>query len=134
MPVVPKQSKRKMNPSGKRECKKGRCLVSDSEVKPDVPISFTEETVAVPETEPELVFPDELPSQPDFQPIENEPQHLPIDESCCPSFDSIILETVKEEVEEVSVRVLSECKTKVWNAVTKRWLKLDGKKARQLGL
>lgn len=130
MSVVSKKSKRKMNPSGRRECKKGPCLdeMKCDDVCETTPITFQEEP------QPALIFPDELPSQPDFQPIENEPQHLPIDESCCPSFDSIILETVKEEVVPVLARIVSECGTKVFNHATKRWVKMGSKVALKNGL
>ena len=131
MPVVPsKQSKRTSKTSGKRECKKGRCLIDEKcedvcESTP--PISFPEEPL-------ELVYPDELPSQPDFQPVENEPQPLPTEAA----FPSIILENLAEDIIEevvpVLARVVSECGTKVFNQVTRRWVKIGGKAAAKAGL
>ena len=114
MSVVPKASKKVSVRSGKR----GRCLVDD---KCDVvcvpPISFCEEEEAV----APLEVPVEIPVVPD-------------ESSCVVPVLESILEEVVPVLEDVAVRVLSECKTKIWNAATKRWLKLDGKKAKQLGL
>lgn len=133
MSVVPKASKKVSVRSGKRE-KGGRCLIDDKcEVKCNPPIVISDEIA--------IVYPDELPPleeqavAPIEVPVAPVEVHVVPDESSCVS---TVLEAVLEEVvpvlEDVAVRVLSECKTKVWNAVTKRWLKLDGKKARQLGL
>jgi hypothetical protein len=123
MSVVPKQAKKMSVRSGKREPKaKGRCLVDDKcDVVCEPPISFCEEEEEQPASVEVPVVPVEVPVVPD--------------ESSCvaPVLESIVEEFV-EVAEDVAVRVLSECKTKVWNAVTKRWLKLDGKKAKQLGL
>lgn len=123
MSVVPKASKKVSVRSGKRE--KGRCLVDDKcEVVSVPPISFCEEEEAVAPIEV-IEAPVEVPVVPD--------------ESSCvaPVLESILEEVapvLEDVLEDVAVRVLSECKTKVWNAATKRWLKLDGKKAKQLGL
>ena len=159
MSVVPsKKSKRVVKKSAKREVEEFKeqlpellndvvDIGDDSEkvtkkkrVKKVKECLINTDNITFPETEadelPEFVYPDELPSQPDFQPVENEPQPLPVDESaCCPSavFESVV-EDVAPVLEDIAIRVLSECKTKVWNAVTKRWIKLDGKKAKQLGL
>ena len=107
MSVVPKASKKVSVRSGKR----GRCLVDDKcEVVCVPPIVITDEVA--------IVYPEES--------------------SCVvPVLESILEEVapvLEAVLEDVAVRVLSECKTKVWNAATKRWLKLDGKKAKQLGL
>ena len=110
MSVVPKASKKVSVRSGKR----GRCLIDDKcEVVSVPPISFCEEE--------EAVAPVEAPVVPD-------------ESSCVVPVLESILEEVAPVLEDVAVRVLSECKTKIWNAATKRWLKLDGKKAKQLGL
>jgi hypothetical protein len=123
MSVVPKQSKRVSVRSGKRE-QKGRCLVDDKcDVVCEPPISFPEE---------EQPAPVEVPVEVPVIPV------IPDDSSpVSPILEAIVEEVVpvlEQLTEDVAVRVLSECKTKVWNAVTKRWLKLDGKKAKQLGL
>ena len=116
MSVVPKQSKKVSVRSGKRE--KGRCLIDDKcEVVSVPPISFCEEEEAV-----APVVPDESSCV------------VPDESSCVVPVLESILEEVAPVLEDVAVRVLSECKTKIWNAATKRWLKLDGKKAKQLGL
>lgn len=119
MSVVPKASKKVSVRSGKRD--KGRCLVDDTcEVICSPPISFCEEE--------QPVAPIEVPVAPVEVPV------VPDESSCVAPVLEAVLEEVVPVLEDVAVRVLSECKTKVWNAVTKRWLKLDGKKARQLGL
>jgi hypothetical protein len=121
MSVVPKASKKVSVRSGKR----GRCLIDDKcEVVCVPPISFCEEEQSVAPLEV-IEAPIEVPVVPD-------------ESSCVASVLEAVLEEVAEEIapvlEDVAVRVLSECKTKIWNAATKRWLKLDGKKAKQLGL
>jgi hypothetical protein len=158
MPVVPKNpTKRVSKRSGRRECPK-KC---DDEVKqcdvldcvedcgpvhspPDTvhePVVVLPRPIAVPEPpkepfflveeEPVIEYPDELPSQPDFQPVQNELIPLPVDESSsCPP----IIEAVEDAVVDIAVRVLSECGTKVWNSATKRWVKLGGKVALKAGL
>lgn len=120
MSVVPKSSKKVSVRSGKRE--KGRCLIDDKcEVVSVPPISFCEEE--------EAVAPVEVPAE-----ILVEIPVVPDESSCVAPVLESILEEVAPVLEDVAVRVLSECKTKIWNAATKRWLKLDGKKAKQLGL
>lgn len=119
MSVVPKASKKVSVRSGKRD--KGRCLVDDKcEVVPTPPISFCEEEQAV--------APIEVPVAPVEVPV------VPDESSCVSPVLEAVLEEVAPVLEDIAVRVLSECKTKVWNSATKRWLKLTGKKAKQLGL
>ena len=117
MSVVPKNSKKVSVRSGKRD--KGRCLVDDKcEV---VPISFCVEEQPVAPIEVAQEIPAEIPVVPD-------------ESSCVAPVLEAVLEEVAPVLEDIAVRVLSECKTKVWNSATKRWLKLTGKKAKQLGL
>ena len=126
MSVVPKNSKKVSVRSGKRD--KGRCLVDDKcEVKCNPPIVISDEVA--------LVYPDELP------PLEEEPVEIPVvpveipDESSCVSpILETVLEEVADEVIPVLARVVSACGTKIFNQVTKRWVKIGGKAAAKAGL
>lgn len=119
MSVVPKASKKVSVRSGKRD--KGRCLVDDKcEVVPTPPISFCEEE--------QPVAPIEVPVAPVEVPV------VPDESSCGSPVLEAVLEEVADEVIPVLARVVSACGTKIFNQVTKRWVKIGGKAAAKAGL